>query len=121
MQEYYEMPNLCFKIQNMIEVNEVCNISDPVNPPRGDIDKDINNLVHSYARENVAVIKIFVKDPYYTNYKRDIDVTLTTFVGNAGGLMGLCLGLSIISLFEVVYHIIIASLRKFRTVCSKST
>ena len=105
----------------MVEVQEVCNISDPVKPPKGDIAKDMNNFIHSYARENVAVIKIFVKDPYYTNYKREVDITLITFIGNAGGLMGLYLGLSFISLFEVVYHFTIACLRIICTPCSRPT
>ncbi len=34
------------------------------------------------------------------------EMTLTSFIGNAGGLMGLCLGLSFISIFEVFYHIV---------------
>ena len=95
----------------MIELEEVCSIDNPVNPPKEEIAEDMNNFVHTYALENIAVIKLFVKDPYYTNNKRDVDITVTTFIGNAGGLMGLYLGLSFMSLIEVVYHFFFACLR----------
>ena len=105
------MPTACDEVKAMIEVDGVCHINKPNNPPEGDIKGTMNNFVHKYAMENVAVIKLFVKDPYYTNNKRDKAITITTFIGNAGGLMGLCLGLSFISLFEVVYHFLFACLR----------
>ena len=111
IQERYEMPTACNDINTMIEVDDVCDINNPVNPPQGNIKDTMNDFVHKYAMENVAVIKLFVKDPYYTNNKRDVAITVTTFIGNAGGLMGLCLGLSFISLFEVVYHFLFACLR----------
>ena len=105
------MPTACDDINTMVEVDDVCDINNPVNPPQGNIQDTMNDFVHKYAMENVAVIKLFVKDPYYTNNKRDVAITITTFIGNAGGLMGLCLGLSFISLFEVVYHFLFACLR----------
>jgi len=112
IQARYGMLTACDDIKTMIEDNNVCDINNPINPPQTEIDDEtMNNFVHKYAMENVAVIKLFVKDPYYTNNKRDVAITITTFIGNAGGLMGLCLGLSFISLFEVVYHFFFACLR----------
>ena len=102
------MLTACNDIKNIIEVDKVCDIDNPVNPPQADMDERMNNFVHKYAKDNIAVIELFVKDPYYTNTKRDVAITLTTFIGNAGGLMGLCLGLSFITLFEVVYHCLFA-------------
>ena len=68
-------------------------------------DDNMEKFLNDYARKNIAVLKIFLKDPYYTNIIRDRQITLTNFVGNTGGLVGLCLGLSFISLFEGMYHI----------------
>ena len=102
------MLTACNDIKNIIEVDKVCDIDNPVNPPQAYMDERMNNFVHKYAKDNIAVIELFVKDPYYTNTKRDVAITLTTFIGNAGGLMGLCLGLSFITLFEVVYHCLFA-------------
>ena len=47
----------------------------------------------SYAEENFAVLYIFIKDPYYTLIKKDESMTVISFIGNAGGLVGLCMGL----------------------------
>ena len=65
----------------------------------------IVNFIHEYAEKNIAVVKLFIRDPYYTNIKRDVEITTTSFLGNAGGLMGLCMGFSLVSAFEGVYHI----------------
>ncbi len=32
-------------------------------------------------------------------------MSMVSFVGNAGGLAGLCMGFSFVSLFEIFYHI----------------
>jgi hypothetical protein len=47
----------------------------------------------SYAEDNFAVLYIFIKDPYYTLIKKDESMTVISFIGNAGGLVGLCMGL----------------------------
>ena len=67
-------------------------------------DDKMSKFLDEYARKNIAVLKIFLKDPYYTNVIRDRQITLTNFIGNTGGLVGLCLGLSFISIFEAMYH-----------------
>ena len=72
--------------------------------PYDNVDEKMSKFLNSYARKNIAILKIFLKDPYYTNVIRDRQITLTNFVGNTGGLVGLCLGLSFISLFEGIYH-----------------
>ena len=67
-------------------------------------DEKMSKFLNEYARQYFAVLKIFLKDPYYTKIIRDRQITLTNFVGNTGGLVGLCLGLSFISIVEGVYH-----------------
>ena len=65
---------------------------------------NVVDFLHKYASKNIAVVKIFIRDPYYTLYKKDVQISITSFIGNTGGLVGLCMGLSFISLFEMVYH-----------------
>ena len=65
---------------------------------------DIQNFIQEYSEQNIAVVKIYIKDPYYTNIKREVAMTFTSFIGTAGGLVGLCVGLSFISIFELFYH-----------------
>ncbi len=66
---------------------------------------------------------MYVRDPYYTKILRDKKMTIWQFIGgcgedmmekvincilgNTGGLIGLCLGFSFLSLVELVYHSII--------------
>ena len=95
--------NLCGRINFEVETNRLCNGTN--SPPETD-NTFIEELVNEYARENFAVVKIFIKDPYYTNIKRDQAMTMVSFVGNAGGLAGLCMGMSFVSAFEIFYHIV---------------
>ena len=37
-----------------------------------------------YARDNIAVVKVFARDPYYTLIQRDKKMTTISFVGNTG-------------------------------------
>jgi hypothetical protein len=65
---------------------------------------NIYKFVHDYAKTNIALLTIFIKDPFYVKLKRDEQMTVLSFIGNAGGLLGLCMGLSLISVFEVFYY-----------------
>jgi hypothetical protein len=68
--------------------------------------KRISNFIYNYAKTNFAFVTIFIKDPYYTLIKRDEQMSIISFLGNTGGLLGLCLGLSLVSIFEMFYHFI---------------
>ena len=75
----------------------------------------ITKHLFDYTRANVAHLKIYVKDPFYCKFKRDEQMTVISFIGNAGGLLGLCLGLSMISIFEAFFYI-----GKFIYICIKN-
>jgi hypothetical protein len=66
----------------------------------------VKNFVFSYAKNNFAVLKVFIRDPYYTLIVQDEDIPFITFIGNAGGLLGLSMGLSFITFFEIFYHLV---------------
>ena len=76
--------------------------------------KKIVDFILKYTKENIAMVWLFVRDPYYTSIKRDVEMTLTSFLGSAGGLVGLFMGFSLISLIEGFYHF----LNLFITCCS---
>ena len=44
------------------------------------------------------------RDPYVTKYKRDVAMTWITWIANTGGLMGLCMGMSFVSIAEIIYY-----------------
>ncbi len=80
-----------------------------------------NSQVARYAKDNLVVLDIYLRDPYVSHYVRREKVTvirygnhqlvffrylggfLASFIGNVGGLLGLFLGFSFISVVEVFY------------------
>ena len=48
-----------------------------------------------YARENLALVNVYIKDPAVTRIKRDQKVPLIWFVANIGGILGLTMGMSL--------------------------
>ena len=82
----------------------MCNLNDEVNSTMANVLNDLTEFLFGYAEKNFAVIKIFFKDSYYTIIEKDVAISITTFVANVGGILGLCLGLSFVSMFEAVYH-----------------
>ncbi len=49
------------------------------------------------------VLDLYLRDPYVKLYTRREKITVISFVGNVGGLLGLFLGFSVISVVEVFY------------------
>ncbi len=66
-----------------------------------DLDK-LHKLVAKYARENLSVLDVYIKDPYVKLYLRREKITVISFIGNTGGLLGLFLGFSFISTIEII-------------------
>ena len=56
-------------------------------------------------RENLALANIYIKDPAVTLIKRDQKIPVIWFVANVGGILGLCMGCSLVTLFEVLHHV----------------
>jgi hypothetical protein len=77
-----------------------------------DTKKSLVNFLFSYAKENLAVLNLYIKDPYYTRLIRAESISTISFIANAGGLLGLCMGMSFVSLFELFYHIVSAIIHK---------
>ena len=50
-------------------------------------------------------VGIFLRDPFYVRIEREMRISELEFVSNLGGLMGLILGFSFISLVELLYHV----------------
>ena len=59
--------------------------------------------LYQYGRDNLAMVHVLVQSPYVTKMKRDVAMTFTSYIANTGGLLGLCLGFSLITGFELVF------------------
>ncbi len=94
----------CTDIITTNNTHQLCNGNDRANVSKIQANEALYEFMFNYARNNFAVLKVFIKDPYYTKIKKDEQMSFTAFVGNAGGLAGLCMGMSLVSIFEVFYH-----------------
>ena len=63
------------------------------------------SFMSNYTKANILVLRMFIKDPIYTKISRDEAVSTLAFISTAGGLLGVCMGLSFVSIFEVIYRI----------------
>ena len=61
----------------------------------------------------MALVNVYIKDPVVTRIKRDQKIPIISFVANTGGLLGLCMGFSLISAFEVIFHMLISIKRMY--------
>ena len=69
-------------------------------------DKPNETLVeelYTYGRHNLALIHVMIQSPYVTIIKRDVAITLLRYIADTGGLLGLCLGFSFISIIEIFF------------------
>ena len=53
-------------------------------------------MLYEYARDNLLWLNVYVKDSFATHIVRDERMTRTSFVANVGGLLGLCMGFSLV-------------------------
>ena len=66
----------------------------------------LKDALNTYAKENIALVKVNLVDPYVKKIVRDVKVSFPQFISNIGGNLGLWQGMSIISLVELIYFFI---------------
>ena len=80
---------------------------------------EIAEFLFQYAKENFSILKIYLREPYYTKIKKDEQISYISFTCQVGGLMGLCLGLSFVSVFEIIFHCFNFSSKKITNLITK--
>ena len=63
---------------------------------------DPEDVYHAYDRD-IGVVTFYFETAEITEYKRQARMTWVEFIAQVGGLLGLCLGLSLVSFLEIVY------------------
>ena len=81
--------------------------------------EEFMEAVLNYCKANLVRIIVYIPSPYVTTYKTDqVDsivsiiivfiflqaMTLITFIANLGGMLGLCMGLSLVSVIEIIFY-----------------
>ncbi|XP_040569382.1 acid-sensing ion channel 4 [Lepeophtheirus salmonis] len=104
-----EYPNLCSALENIPNVYSHC--SNPLNRWRSEklenktLARILQTEIYNYARENLAIINIFIKESYTKRFRKTEKMSRISYIASSGGLLGLCMGFSFVSLAEILYHI----------------
>ena len=73
------------------------------------------DFLFKYARDNFAAVNIYMRDPFYTVINKTYAMTTLDLFNSLGGMLGLCLGLSIISAVEFIYHLLLGLIKTIWT------
>ena len=65
----------------------------------------------TYVANNMAHIHIYFKQLHYMQQERRERFTGLELLGNIGGLMGLCMGVSLLSGVEIIYFFVIRAMK----------
>lgn len=70
--------------------------------------------LNPFSRYMTASVKVYFKLAHLTRLKRYEIYAMSDFLSSTGGIFGLFLGCSVLSLIEIVYHLIIYIARKVK-------
>ena len=71
-------------------------------------------LMLEYARRNLVRVTAYIESPYTVRFTTDQVMSWNTFIANLGGMMGLCMGMSFVSIVEVLYFAALAMARSMK-------
>ncbi|XP_005178987.2 pickpocket protein 11-like [Musca domestica] len=76
---------------------------------------DSMNYIHSNIRSlnDVSLVKIYYPTPYGTRYQKNVLYNWYQMLSNIGGVIGICMGCSLISGIEVIYFVFIRLTENF--------
>ena len=110
----YKNSQLCEILQEAKSKQNICLYEQIMSQEMIESKEELINIVYQYAKDNIIHMKVFFKRPYYTEILRDLEIPFETYIGTLGGLASLCLGLSCISIVEIVYHFFCSIARIFK-------
>lgn len=68
--------------------------------------EDVKSVVYRYAVSNVVSLNVVVKDTTVTSILRDEKQPVIWLLANLGGVSGLIMGFSLVTLFEVLFFLV---------------
>ena len=108
LQEWY--PNICNQIEYLKRTNSFCIDNEWRQASlknKSDFDfTEFSSTLTKYAKENIAFVKIYLREPFAEVLKVSVKTTVLDYIANIGGLMGVCMGFSLVTLAEILYHVI---------------
>ena len=100
----YPIGDICATNEYYFNFMGICNRNNFTINRSVQVSEDFVKVLLQYAKDNLVVLKVFFKEPYYTSIVKKDKISHISFVATVGGLVGLCMGLSFVSVAEWVYH-----------------
>ena len=66
------------------------------------------DAILEYCKDNLVHIIAYIGEPFMSVYVTDEKMSGITLVANMGGLLGLCMGFSLVSIAEVLYQLLMS-------------
>ena len=117
-----DFPDLCTTLEELPDFLHQCknNRWRRERIPNKTLALAIESEIYNYAKSNMAIINIFIKEPYSKRFRKTEKMSRIAYIASSGGLLGLCMGFSFVSLAEILYHCFICVSLFFKK-SSKST
>ena len=64
---------------------------------------DFDSALLKYTKENMATVSVYIREPFAEVFLVDEDTSLMDLISSVGGLLGLCMGFSFVTVGEVCY------------------
>ena len=104
--EWY--PNICNQIDYLKKTNGLCVDNEWKQESlknQSDFDFDeFSSTLTRYAKDNIAFVKLYMREPFAEVLQVSVKTTVLDYISNIGGLMGLCMGFSLVTVAEILYH-----------------
>ena len=100
-----DYPELCPTLELVPNITDYCTSENRFNSgmmTNKTMLKNIEYQVYKYARENLAIINIFIKESYTKRFRKTEKMSRISYIASSGGLLGLCMGFSFVSLAEIL-------------------
>ena len=104
----HKYPNLCEQLMEKADVGKKCSENIEVVKDNAQLKADL----YDYGKDNLAWINMYFSETFTRKLVRDQKITITSFIANIGGLMGLCMGFSLVSALEFLFFLCLRSSRK---------
>ena len=63
-----------------------------------------------YAKKNLAYVNVFIREPFAHKILISEKISRVSFISDVGGLLGLFMGFSFVSIAEIIYHALTVSI-----------
>ena len=74
--------------------------------------KNTTAALLGYAQQNMALVSLYYREPFVTVLLVDEDTSYMDLIAGIGGLLGLCMGFSFVTIGEICYFTALAILRE---------